>query len=85
LAGVLAVAPRDCLSALTLVHTLMRGGRRANAGRKPGPEKVRLVAYILPESWRTLCKLATHAKSLGAILDGLLLRKTTDKIVEEIC
>jgi hypothetical protein len=50
----------------------MRGGKRPGAGRRPGPNKIRLIVYVLASTARRLNKIALHKKSLGAALDELL-------------
>lgn len=53
----------------------MRGGKRPGAGRRPGPAKVRLVAYVLACTAKRLNKIALHKKSLGSALDEILARE----------
>jgi len=46
-----------------------RGGKRAGAGRKPGPEKIRISARVLPETARNIAKQALTKTSLGEFFD----------------
>ena len=48
------------------------GGKRTGAGRPKGPDKVRLVAYVLPLTALRLGKMAALEPSLGSVLDALV-------------
>lgn len=47
----------------------MRGGKRQGAGRKAGPDKVRLTAFVLPETAQEVNRRAVLSRSLGEFLD----------------
>ncbi len=50
-----------------------RGGPRANAGRPKGPAKVKLGAYVLPQTKAKLDSRAeAESKSVGEVIDDLI-------------
>lgn len=42
-----------------------RGGTRKGAGRKPGPKKIRMSVYVLPETWDKLGVIGGGSQSAG--------------------
>jgi hypothetical protein len=55
----------------------MRGGKRAGAGRKPGPQKKQLTVRILPETHREINRRSAKHPSIGALMDDTFNPKPT--------
>lgn len=47
----------------------MKGGKRAGAGRKPGPKKVQFTAHVLPDTRKEMYRRAMRYSSVGQLLD----------------
>ena len=56
-------------SRLRTLQLVMRGGKRAGAGRKPGPQKKQLTVRILPETHREINRRSARHSSIGALMD----------------
>ena len=48
---------------------MAKGGKRAGAGRKPGPKKVQLTAHVLPDTRKEMYRQAVRYSSVGQLLD----------------
>jgi hypothetical protein len=48
---------------------MAKGGKRAGAGRKPGPKKVQLTAHVLPITKQEMYRRAMSHASVGQLLD----------------
>jgi hypothetical protein len=58
----------------------MRGGKRAGAGRKPGPKKVKAQPLVLPSTLAAWTAVAfKKGETLGEVLDRKFAKKSVEK------
>jgi hypothetical protein len=55
---------------------MAKGGKRAGAGRKPGPKKVQFTAHVLPVTKQEMYRRAMHHSSVGQLLDTTFKPRT---------